>query len=365
MDKDAIQARAVEMLLRDKRLICQWSTGVGKSLVAIRFIKENRHPGLKTLILVPETNNISNWEDEFKKFNVSLDGVAIACYASLHKYKNSEWDLLVLDEVPHINTQLKTDILSTIKAEYVLALGAVISDDEYEALINLFGTFRFSHIRLEDAIRHNLIPSPRVNIVHMSLDNTIRHLWYDGSLRTNYGVYKAIDDKLEAAKFKFNENQNEMYRIKMNRIGLERKRFLGRCKDEAIQKICRALDEKKKRYICFCSSISQAKALGGKRAFTSATPTSMKLLERFNAEEINALFVVGKLIEGQNLKDIDCGVLGQLGNSNRITIQEIGRILRSEHPIVFVPIIDNTKDNSFLTTVTDNIPKEYIKHYKF
>ena len=365
MDRETLQANAVEGLLRYKRLICQWATGVGKSGVALKFIKENRHPDYKVLILVPEINNISNWEDEFKKFGVSMDGVSIACYASLHKFANTRWDLLVIDEAPHVDTDLRSSILRTMKAEYVLALGAVITDDEREVLTMLFGRFMCSRVGLNMAIQMGVLPSPTVNVVHMQLNDIDRDKWYDGSKLTDREIYLAIQNKLQSAKNTYIDRPTEWNKIKMNQIGSERKRFLGKCKDEAIKIICDKLDQKNLRYLCFCSSIAQAKELGGDRAFTSQTPVSMRLLERFNNKELNALFVVAKLIEGQNLKDIDCGVLGQLGNSNRITVQEIGRIIRSDNPIVFVPIFDETKDNSFLTTVTNNIPKEYIKHYKF
>ena len=75
--------------------------------------------------------------------------------------------------------------------------------------------------------------------------------------------------------------------------------------------------------------------------------------------------MVGKLIEGQNLNDIDCGILGQIGGTHRITVQEMGRIMRSQNPIIYIPIFDDTKDESFLRTATDNVPMEYISHYNF
>lgn len=362
MDRDTIQDNAVRVLEDRRRLICMWATGVGKSNVALKFLK--RHPTFKTLILVPETVNISNWEAEFDKFGVDISNTSIACYASLHKFRDTKWDLLVADEAPHVDTEKRFSHLDTISADYVLALGAVLTEEEQKILEELYGQFYKSRIGLNYAIQNNILPMPTVNVVHMQLDDIKINRWYDGVRLTDKGVYIAIQKKLQAAKNDFDSRPTEWNRIKMNRIGSERKRFLGSCKDNAIKLICNKLDEKNRRYLCFCSSISQAKELGRERAFTSKTPTSAKLLERFNAGEINSLFVVAKLIEGQNLKDIDCGVIGQLGNSNRITVQQAGRIMRSDKPIIFVPIFDNTKDDGFLRTVTNNIPTEYIKHYK-
>ena len=151
----------------------------------------------------------------------------------------------------------------------------------------------------------------------------------------------------------------------MLRAGNQRKKFLGKLKSDAIRAICNKLDEKGRRYLCFCSFISQADELGGEHSFTSKTPASKDLLNKFNNHEINSLFVVGKLIEGQNLRDIECGVIGQLGGTERITVQEIGRIIRSEKPVLYLPIFDGTKDEAFLQAVTYNIPANCIKHKNF
>jgi superfamily II DNA or RNA helicase len=148
-------------------------------------------------------------------------------------------------------------------------------------------------------------------------------------------------------------------------FGSERKRFLGSVKENALRVICDRLTAKDRRFICFCSSIQQAVTLGGDNAFTSQSAKSMRHLEKFNNHEIDSLFVVGKCIEGQNLRDIDCGVIGQLGGTQRITVQEIGRVIRSENPVIYTFVFDDTKDDSFLYTLTANIPADCIKHYKF
>ena len=363
MDRDSLQTWAADKLIAKKRLICQWATGCGKTGVVLKFL--TRRPAGQALILVPETNNISNWTDEFAKFGVPMFGVTIACYASLHKFKDTMWDLLVLDEAPHTNTDLKYEILSSITAEYVLALGAVISEDELSTLRSLYGTFAMSSISLDRAIKMDILPSPHVAVIHMQLDDVKKDFWHKGKVYTEKGLYDALNDNVRACVAAFSVQASTFNKLRMQRAGTERKRFLGERKQAALEKICNKLNEQNKRYLCFCVSVKQAEALGGRHAFTAKTPESERLLERFNNHEINSLFVVGKLIEGQTLNDIHCGVIGQLGNSNRITIQEIGRIMRSKEPVIYVPIFDDTKDDGFLYTVTNNIAARYVKHYKF
>lgn len=358
--KDDMQSSAVGKLTRSKRLICQWATGCGKSGVVLKFLKA--YP-CKCLILVPEQNNIQNWLDEFKKFDVSTDDVTIICYASFHKYAYSHWNLLVFDEVPHIDTDKRTAIAKTVTADFVLALGAVIDEDERLALESVYGKFERSLITMSMAMKLNMLPHPNIIIMHMRLDNTVRDRYVNGRYCTMREQYEHVQAKVTKAVNEYNVRSNTFNKQKMLRAGNERKRLLGQFKDEAIAMICNKLDSKKKRYLCFCSSIKQAEMLGGKRAFTSKTPASAKLLEKFNNHEIDSLFVVGKLIEGQNLNDIECGVIGQLGGTPRITIQSIGRIMRSENPVIYLPVFDGTKDDSFLSTITYSIPDYCIQHY--
>lgn len=351
MDRDELQSIAATWLEKNRRLICQWATGTGKSNVVLKFLR--KHPNYTCLILVPEQNNIQNWYDEFEKFNVPSDNVQIYCYASFHKFRDTNWDLLVFDEVPHTDTEKRLDVCKTVSADYILALGAVVTEQERRALEDIYGRFRKSVIGFSSAIKMDILPSPTVYVAHLDMS------------MAEQNEYMKVHQEVDRAVSAFNTLSNEWNKRKMLQAGSKRKRFLGSLKQEALAEICKQFNAEGKRFLCFCSSIKQANEIGGEHAFTSETPTSKKLIDKFNNHEINSLYVVGKLIEGQNLKDIDCGVIGQLGGTDRITVQSIGRIMRSDNPVIYVPVFDGTKDDGFLSTLTDNVPAEYIKHFKF
>lgn len=357
-----LQKQAAHRLEQHKRLMVRWATSVGKSNILLWFVKW--HPDIDTLIVVPETNNIQNWYDEFKKFNVPSDKVTIICYASLKNYKNTEWGLLCFDECPHTDTDLRAEIICTIYAEYVLALGAVISMEEQDLLEGIYGNFMQTRVSLDKAIDLGILPPPRVNVYHMLLDDKERKFRCDGRLFTALEMYQHIEKKVSNAVIAFNQNSNQFNKRRMLMYGSERKRFLGARKTDALQRICSVLEGKGLRFLCFCSSIQQAEEIGKDHAFTSQTPASMKVLDKFNNHEIDSLYVVGKCIEGQNLKDIDCGVIGQLGGKTRITTQSVGRVMRSPTPTIYIPVYDGTKDNGFMESLRSSISDKYIKHYK-
>ena len=361
--RERIQDGAVELLEKYRRLMCQWATGTGKSQVALRFVK--KHPDKTVLILVPEQNNIENWEEEFRKFGINTDNVTIRCYASFFKYKDTGWGLIVFDEMPHVDTDKRIAICKSVHGEYILALGAVIDDEERESLETVYGPFCKSGIDMETAIELGLLPKPSIRVLHLQMDTSKRRHYYRGSMYTDKERYALYQSNFDDLKKKYDDNPSGDLWDRILRAGNARKRFLGKMKDEALLRVKNELDKRNKRYICFCSSIAQTKRIGGSHSFTSKTPASAKLLDRFNNGEINSLFVVGKLIEGQNLNNIEVGVLGQLGGTDRITVQSIGRIMRSDEPVIYVPIFDGTKDDDYLCYLTLNIPEKYIKHYKF
>ena len=364
MSRDELQEAAATRLEKQRRLICQWATGVGKTNVALKFLR--RHPEFNCLILVPEQNNIENWEKEFEKFNVSGTGtVTVACYASYHKFKDTRWNLIVFDEMPHIDTEKRLAICKSVKGDYILALGAVITYDEQQSLESVYGQFDKSIIGLSHAIKMGILPEPKISVLHLQLDDEEIKYWKHGVPYTAFEYYKMLNNKVKIAVNAFNDKASEFNKNKMNIAGSERKRFLGEQKEEALKRLCFKLEEKKKRFLCFCSSIKQAEELGGEHAFTSKSPKSFNHLDKFNSHEIDSLYVVGKLIEGQNLTDIDCGVIAQLGGTQRITVQEAGRIMRSLNPEIYILVFDDTKDESFLYTLTSSIPMKYISHYKF
>lgn len=351
MTRDELQDAAAVRLEKAKRLICQWATGTGKSNIVLKFLR--KHPEFNCLILVPEQDNIQNWYDEFIKFDVPYDKVRVACYASFHKYKDTKWDLLVFDEMPHVDTEKRLAICKAVSGDYVLALGAVITWEERKSIEDVYGKYDLSWISMPKAIEMKILPSPTINVVHLQIPEQYRY------------KYDRLQKNVKAAVDMYDRNPNKFTKTRMLRAGSERKRFLGSIKDFVIRELCKKLESDGKRFLCFCSSIKQAEAIGKDHAFTSKTPVSMKLLEKFNNHEIDSLYVVRKLIEGQNLKDIECGVIGQLGGTHRITVQSVGRIMRSDKPVIYAPIFDDTKDEDFLSTLIDNVPRNCIKHFKF
>ena len=178
LDKQELQKSTVEWIKKYKRVILQWGTGLGKSKAAIDMTnylinkKKNLNIKLNVLLVVAEVAHKNNWNDEFKKWNLEECNLNVDCYASLKKYKNSEFDLIIFDEAHHLGSDIRMEILSTIKTEYVILLSATLPDNIINYVSSLFGKFKISKVTLKQAITCGIMPKPKVYLIPLTLDDT-------------------------------------------------------------------------------------------------------------------------------------------------------------------------------------------------
>lgn len=370
-DKDKLQDNMVNILFDQDNLILLWGTGVGKSAVAIKamfrgfeYIKSPRY-----LLVVAETAHKDNWRNEFIKFlgeekaDTVLKHVTVICYASLKNFKDTSWDIVCFDEAHHLGSDLRIDILQTITAKKVLALSATLKEDVVGALNQSFGKFTVNRLSMQDAIDKGFLPEPKIICIPLELERFNRTETIEMDLRTAKSGDKGIISELWSNRWKYLRNrksyagyvlqfsctQKEKYdyineqfeywkgqyfrnqsNIRLKNMwlqwGTKRKRFLGELKTKEAEELCIKLNKKGKRFICFCSSITQAEFLGGGNCIHSKKNGVKEIISAFNSGKTNSIFAVGMLQEGQNLNNIQAGIIVQLDGEERGFIQKFGKV---------------------------------------
>ena len=96
---------------------------------------------LNVLLVVAETAHKSNWKIEFDRWGLKTDSVVMECYASLKKYRNSYWDLVIFDEAHHLGSDLRMDVLTELHAQNIILLSATLPDQVMQAVTGVFGEF--------------------------------------------------------------------------------------------------------------------------------------------------------------------------------------------------------------------------------
>ena len=397
MTREELYNQGLESAKQNTRLAFLWSTGVGKSKMAIgiaNYLSENNSE-LKVLLVVAETAHKDNWKEEFKKWKLNKKiNITIECYASLKNYQNTQWDLIIFDEAHHLGSDLRLEMLRTISAQNIILLSATLQDQLLYALQNIFGQFKVSRVTLQDAIQWGILPEPKIYLYALTLDNTrytetiieewgkknkeipihctYSQRWEYIKNRKKYPNIKLIISCTQQQKYDYLTTQFNHYKTlylntrqinfknKWMQAGSVRKRFLGECKTVYAEHLINEFRKKNKRFICFCSSIKQAELLGSLNAIHSKKSDSLNTINDFNEKKINSLFAIGMLQEGQNLVDIQAGIIVQLDGQERAFIQKSGRVYRAEDPIQCIFYYKNTRDEEYLNKAIENIDASFI-----
>lgn len=399
MTREELQIQSLSLIKQSNRVALQWCTGLGKSKIAIdmanyladKEFKEHEEP-FNVLLVVAETAHKSNWKIEFDRWGLKTNNIVMECYASLKKYRNSYWDLVIFDEAHHLGSDLRMDVLTELHAKNIILLSATLSDQVMQAVTGVFGEFVTSKVTLKEAIEWGILPAPKVYLIPLTLDNTypnctIIEEWGKKEKRVTYKCkfperweylknknkypnvtleisctqqqkYDYLSDQFEYWRSQFFRTRQEFIKNKWLQVGSQRKRFLGESKTDAVRLLLHKIQNK--RFICFCTSIEQAELLGGKNAIHSKKDNSLDIIDDFNTKKIDNLFAVGMLQEGQNLTDIEAGVIVQLDGQERAFVQKFGRSLRATDPIQFIFYYKDTRDTEYLENVLEGINEEYI-----
>ena len=403
-NRTPIQNEAFKKLFKYNNLLLKWGTGTGKSRVAVLACDYiyDRELDERILLLVAERAHKDNWKKEFVKFlgeeraKEVLGIVTIECYASMHKYKNTTWNFIIFDECHHLQSEKRQEILETMDSHYVLALSATPGRAAYDALSWTFGRFEIDEISTQDAIDSEYLPEPRIVCIPLELerfkrtelikmpmsnkaDLSVPDIWSNRwkYLRNKkaYAKYRVIFSCTEKEKYEyinkqfeywkkqyFEDQENERLKNMWLQWGSRRKRFLGELKTRKAYELIQKLREEKKRFICFCSSIDQAHALGGEGAVHSKNANSPAVIRAFNDRRAKEIFAVGMLVEGVTLTDIEAGIIVQLDGNERQFIQKSGRMYRSENPLIYIFYYKGTRDEEYLQKALEGINEEYVEY---
>lgn len=404
--KSELQDEMANYLVDKGNLVLQWATGVGKSRVAVNAVVNllsKCEENFKVLLVVAETAHKDNWRQEFKdvigseQVDSVLSHVEIICYASLKNWRDVQWNLIIFDEAHHLGSDMRAEILQNFKAERVLALSATIKDEVMAVLTQSFGVFKRSRISFQEAIDLGFLPEPKIICIPLELERfdrtevleidfrtkkstykgTINDLWsnrwnylkkklsYSGNIIqfscTQKEKYEYINEQFEYYKrLYFRQQGNKRLKNMWLQWGNKRKRFLGELKTKKAEELCSHLKEQGKRFICFCSSVLQAEALGGEDSIHSKRKDSLKIISEFNEGKRDSIFAVGMLQEGQNLTNIQAGIIVQLDGEERGFVQKFGRSLRADDPVQYIFYYKNTRDEEYLKKALENINSDYI-----
>lgn len=360
-EQSKIQSKVEELWYKnDCKGTALLATGTGKSKIFINIISKEKK---KWLLIVPtEKLKLRNWKDEFitwNKLDIYNNFVEIQCYASLSKLDLTNYDGVCLDEVHNLTINNVQPFKNHYKRLKILCLTATEprEDDKKNIIYNMIKCPVIYKLSLKEAINKGIVAPLNIYVHQLQLniektypvkykDKTtgLEKMFYQSELEMYNYINKRLYKKLNPTQFDY------LFRAKFI--------YNSRTKTEYAKKLITSIPENK-RVLIFSQSIKQIEELLPEVYHSKRDD---KYYDLFINQKINKLGVVEALNEGDNIKNLDIGIIVQ-GNSNpKNTFQRIGRIIRYRdnhtaeiHLLCLMNTVDEIWINDILQDYTDLI----------
>lgn len=390
MTREEIYQQCVEKIAKTNCLLLESATGTGKSKISIDLVNyllaslwyRNKEE-VNILLLVAKRVHKQTWKEEIEKWGginhpTAHINICMECYESLKNHCRERWDIVLADEVHHIGSDVRLDLLKTVRFGYFIGLSATIP-------VKLKQLFRYRYhadvvsCDIIEAINDEILPEPQILLFPLMLDNRkptetweffkeapgpVVHAEYREIRKYKYNrkVHSIIlmTQKQKCMEFDalidfFKRNNRDKAMLYMAGKRLE---FLAYCKNQIVSDILRKLD--KKRTITFCKTIEQSEILG-KNCIHSQNKKADDLYERFNSKRINHITAVNILNENANLVDCQYGIFANISSSSIVQAQRTGRLLRHKEPVIIIPYYKGTREDEIVAKMLEGFNKEFIK----
>lgn len=390
MTREEVYQECLTKINNTKFLLLELATGYGKTKTSIDLVNHliaTKYKGKKVsmLLLVAKTVHKQTWQDEMNKWGgVNVSTLTVECYESLKKHKHEYYDIIVMDECHHINSDARLDMLSTLSFNNLIGLSATVPQK-----LKMYFKYKYHaeivSCDLTDAIDSDILPEPQIILMPLELDNTkatetielspnTKGRLYEGNFTDLWRLRKAkvhaiikctpkqklgdMNNQILFAKNRYQRSRQDFARNRWLFLCGDRIKYLANLKNDIVLQILSKL--KGYRSITFCKTIEQAEILG-KYCIHSKNKDSDDIYNDFNAKKINHITSVNVLNEGANLVDCKYAVFANYSSSEICSAQRIGRSLRHKSPIIIMPYYKGTREEEIVDEMIEGFNKDAIR----
>lgn len=385
MTREEVFNACIASTQKSNCLLLEAATGLGKSKLSIDIINHliaTKYQGKKTsmLLLVAKNVHKKTWADEINKWGgLKVNTITVECYESLKKHIHERFTFILMDEVHHVKSDARLDILKSLHYDYMIGLSATIPKS-----LKMYFTYQYhSQIvscDIVEAIENDILPEPTILLMPLVLDNTqatetieinpkakgpvYRGIYKDRWKYKNKKVHAIISCTPKEKLMEYNQlilfEKNRVIRTRNEALRFlwlhhcgERLEWLSTMKNNTVLQILRKLN--KERTITFCKTIEQAEYLGS-HCIHSKNKEANTVYDNFNKKKINHITAVNILNENANLVDCKYAIFANYSSSCVVGAQRIGRSLRHKSPVIIMPYYKDTREEEI---IRDSMLKDF------
>lgn len=375
MTREEVYQTCLDSVDQYKSIMLELATGFGKSKIIIDLInhlcKNSDNPPVTMLLLVAKRIHKQTWQEEFDKWGGIGVKVTAECYESLKKHENEHFDIVLMDEVHHLQSEARMQVFKTLSYNYLFGLSATIPR-------NLKAYFRHTcksciiSCDIVEAVIDDVLPEPEILFLPLTLDNIrpteeweinpkIGGPLYRGTFKDRWNFKRAkvhaivsctqmqkineINSLIEWEKNTYMRTNSPAMKNKWLYDCGKRLEYLSSFKVPVVKEILKKL--KNHRTITFCRTIEQSELLG-KNCIHSQNTKADEVYAKFNRKEIKHITAVNILNENANLVECQYAIFANLSSSDIVIPQRLGRAMRHKHPIIVIPYFKGTREVEIL-----------------
>jgi superfamily II DNA or RNA helicase len=343
------QNEAIDVFIKNKKLIVEVATGAGKTFFSIQTIKQllKKEPNLKILIVSPKIVILKNWQQELLKngfcvVDVGMYYSAIKDYARITLTTNASikninlnlFDFLVVDEVHNTFTPRFKKVYDK-NFKYLLGLTATLNNEDDTKHYEFLDYFNYNKyvFTIKEAINSNIINKFVFTNYSFVFDKKLDFEQYENYQQRITNIIRVAGSYNKAMRSQLlRNNLYSLFDKRKKLVYMHDKRF------DLLEKILKI--NKDKKIIIF----NEYNAAGTEiymrcldlnlsaRVINSDldTQTIDKHLQSYVNNEYNILITSKMFDEGYNLPSIDVAIIFSGDSTKRQFIQRMGRVLRKK-----------------------------------
>lgn len=291
----------------------------GKIRTSINILK-HYNPHATVLIAYPDNKIKDSWMADFEAMGYDNPNVSYTTHLSLHKYKDYQFNLVIIDEI-HLLSEAQIEACKDLIAanDNVLGLTGTLSRWTEETLAQELDMMVIAEYPIHQAIEEGVIVDYEITVIRVPLDNVIVND-YKGKKRTEkkqFDSYGWVIDQMER------QGKNTMF------LRLARMRIIQSsiAKLNATKRILQ--NNPKDRILVFCGVTKIADSLGIPSYHSKSGEKEM--FEDFASGKGNHMAVVKIGNTGVTYKPLNKVIINYFDSNAENLAQKINRCMAMEY----------------------------------
>ncbi len=355
MDRDKVQAEALEATRGKDRCGLALATGVGKTLVALNHLEEHYSPLLNILVVAPKVSIFDAWKAEARKFDKErlLINITFSTYLSINKQNPKDYDIVYLDEC-HSLLDSHREFLDEFNGKILGLTGTPPkhSNSIKGKMVNEYCPIVYEFVT-DSAVENNILNDYQIIVHEINLGTKNNFL-----VETKTKSFRTSEEKNYA--YWCNRIDSSTGSLHMLRV-MRMKAMMEYPTKEKYAKLL--LNSISTKCILFANTQDQADRLC-EYSYHSNNLDSEDNLRLFKEGKIDKLSCVLQLSEGVNIPNLKQGIIMHAYGNERKSAQRIGRLLRlnpDEKAVVHILCYMNTVDEKWVKSALEGLDNSKIE----